>query len=169
MSARPVPPRADPRRGAPHGAGRPTGRAGRLAALALAAALAGCAAPREASTPGCPAADRVGQAELLGRWEVAFDGAPASGTMTLAPHPDFERAVRGTVRQRDARGSADAQVAGDADEGVFALDASADGKNITALWEGNVSAGSCGRKIEGTWTDTSNDTTRRFVLRKAGA
>jgi hypothetical protein len=138
-----------------------------LTALATAALLAGCAAPREVSTPGCPAADRIGQAELLGRWQVAFDGGPDTGTMELGPHPEFEHAVRGTVRQRDARGSADAQVAGDVDEGVFALDASANGKNITALWEGNVSAGSCGRKIEGTWTDTSNNTTRRFVLRKA--
>ncbi|XAH23122.1 hypothetical protein AAFF27_24565 [Xylophilus sp. GW821-FHT01B05] len=134
-----------------------------LLACALGAASAHAAdAPATSSAPGCIAANKVGQAQLVGRWEVRFADRSDTGTMTLAPHPDFANAVRGSVSYGDAT----AQVAGDADEGIVAIDASSTGKSITALWEGQVSAGSCGRKIEGTWTDSATDSKRAFVLRK---
>jgi len=134
-----------------------------LLACALGSASVHAAdAPAATATPACPAADKVGQAQLVGRWEARFADRSDTGTMVLNPHPDFTNAVRGTVSYGDAT----AQVAGDVDEGIFALDASSTGKSITALWEGHVTAGSCGRKIEGTWTDSATDSKRAFVLRK---
>ncbi len=123
------------------------------------------AAPPANRTAACPAAEKVGQAELLGRWEVRFANRPDRGTVDFVVHPDFEGAVRGTVAYGDASGT----VAGDVDEGVFAVDASSDGKNLTALWEGHVTAGSCGRKIEGIWTDSATNTKRPFVLQRPAA
>lgn len=131
-------------------------------ALGTASAHAADGPAVTAATPACPAADKVGQTQLVGRWEARFAGRSDTGTMVLNPHPDFTNAVRGTVNYGDAT----AQVAGDVDEGIFALDASSTGKSITALWEGQVAAGSCGRKIEGTWTDSATDSKRAFVLRK---
>lgn len=123
------------------------------------------APPAHRGTAACPAAEKVGQADLLGRWEVRFANRPDRGTVDFVVHPDFEGAVRGTVAYGDASGT----VAGDVDEGVFAVDASSDGKNLTALWEGHVTAGSCGRKIEGIWTDSATNTKRPFVLQRPGA
>ncbi|MFE8644666.1 hypothetical protein ACFX58_06235 [Sphingomonas sp. NCPPB 2930] len=122
-------------------------------------------APPANRTAACPAAEKVGQAELLGRWEVRFANRPDRGAVDFVVHPDFEGAVRGTVAYGDASGT----VAGDVDEGVFAVDASSDGKNLTALWEGHVTAGSCGKKIEGIWTDSATNTKRPFVLQRPAA
>ena len=121
--------------------------------------------PPAGRSTACPAAEKVGQADLLGRWEVRFANRPDRGTVDFGVHPDFEGAVRGTVAYGDASGT----VAGDVDEGVFAVDASSDGKNLTALWEGHVTAGSCGRKIEGIWTDSATNTKRPFVLQRPAA
>ena len=118
-----------------------------------------------ATGAACPAADKVGQAELIGRWEVRFANRSDRGTIDFVAHPDFEGAVRGTVAYGDASGT----VAGDVDEGVFAVDASSDGKNLTALWEGHVTAGSCGKKIEGIWTDSATNNKRAFVLQRPAA
>ncbi|MCS4511245.1 hypothetical protein [Xylophilus ampelinus] len=129
------------------------------------AAAAPPVAPPAVRTAACPAAEKVGQAELLGRWEVRFANRPDRGTVDFVVHPDFDGAVRGTVAYGDASGT----VAGDVDEGVFAVDASSDGKNLTALWEGHVTAGSCGRKIEGIWTDSATNSKRPFVLQRPAA
>ena len=134
------------------------------AVVAPAVVAPAAALPANRST-ACPAAEKVGQADLLGRWEVRFANRPDRGTVDFVVHPDFEGAVRGTVAYGDASGT----VAGDVDEGVFAVDASSDGKNLTALWEGHVTAGSCGRKIEGIWTDSATNTKRPFVLQRPAA
>ena len=134
------------------------------AVVAPAIVAPAAALPANRST-ACLAAEKVGQAELLGRWEVRFANRQDRGTVDFVVHPDFEGAVRGTVAYGDASGT----VAGDVDEGVFAVDASSDGKNLTALWEGHVTAGSCGRKIEGIWTDSATNTKRPFVLQRPAA
>lgn len=71
--------------------------------------------------------------------------------------------MRGVLQREGVR----AWVSGDVDNGDFTLEESANGRNISATWLGEVSPESCGREIKGTWTsETQPQKPLRFVLRK---
>ena len=128
-----------------------------LAALAVFAALhMACAHAAD-----CPAASDVSQAQLLGTWRATIDGE-APFTLQLAKNPEFAETVRGHLE----RGGARIELAGDVDDGDFTLEESANGRNISATWLGEVVDGSCGREIRGTWKAEGAPGERPFVLRK---
>ncbi len=140
-----------------------------LACAALAAAYmnANAQAPTpEASTAAaCPAATEVPVQSLYGRWRAEFSVAGVvrdSATLLFEPNPEFAGSVSGSVQ----RGASTAQVSGDAEDGEFALDESADGVSISATWIGSVVPERCGREIRGIWTDALQQLELDFVLRK---
>ena len=100
---------------------------------------------------------------LYGSWEARIEGLPGTALVRLARHPEYAGGLRGTVE----RGAATAQLAGDIDdEGRLALDESVDGRAISALWSGDMTAGSCGKEFKGTWRNTATDRSRDFTLRR---
>jgi hypothetical protein len=110
----------------------------------------------------CPAPDEVAQAQLLGTWQARIEGVASPLTLTLVKHPEFA----GTVRGQLERGGQRIELAGDVDNGDFTLEESANGRNITATWLGEVVEGSCGREIRGTWKSEGAGEARTFVLKK---
>ena len=130
-----------------------------MKALALLAfALAG---PVLAQAP-CPLPGEITSEMLFGTWEAELPGQWDTATLTLVRHPQYADSFHGTL----ARGSRTWQVAGEFDEGEFALEESADGKHIAAAWTGEVTEGSCGREIRGTWTRDGETNGGPFVLRR---
>ena len=135
-----------------------------VVAIVAAAALPGCAsAPVD---PDCPqAASELPVDALYGRWEARFDGLPDVAGVQLAKHPEYAGSVRGTI----VRSGTTAQLSGDIDDaGLLTLDESADGRSISAVWSGELRAGSCGKEFKGTWRNSNDDSTRTFVLHKTG-
>lgn len=124
--------------------------------------------PQDRPQARCPAAQEVKAEQLHGQWAVRFTqppaGLPARATMRLQRHAEFSESLAGSV-SRDlgaAAGSpaiaghaAQAQLAGDLDEGLLLLDESSDGVSITGTWNGEMVAGSCGKVYQGSWKDTS--------------
>ena len=140
-------------------------RAPLLRAMALAAFLGCGAAP--ALAEDCPQeALDVPVPALYGRWTVRFDdGAPMG--VQLAAHPEYEGSVRGTIVRVGGAGPVTAQLAGDVDDaGLLTLDESQDGQRISAVWSGGMQKDSCGKEFQGTWRNSEDDSTQRFVLRK---
>ena len=131
----------------------------RLAPAAEATAPA--AAP--ASTTPCPQPDELQAADLYGLWRAEFTPQATPATVLLERHPELAGSVRGVLQREGVR----AWVSGDVDQGDFTLEESANGRNISATWLGEVSPDSCGREIKGTWTsETPPQKPLRFVLRK---
>ena len=106
-----------------------------------------CTSPAEFST-----------AQLYGLWQLVLwteSGAPdrpaASGTLRFERHPEYPGSVRGqlqrSVLQAPATRTVQALVSGDAIDGAFNLDESADGVAMDAVWEG--APADCGREIRG--------------------
>ncbi len=124
--------------------------------------LALCAARGAAATPVCPSPAEVHQEHLLGLWRAEFEGLAQGATLLLEKHPELTDSVRGGINRDGER----AQVAGDVDDGEFTLEESVNGTNISATWQGEVTGGSCGREIRGTWQAQSDPRPRNFVLRK---
>ncbi len=127
-----------------------------------AAFAAGPAGP--AITADCPqeALELPVQA-LYGNWTASFNGGPPAGVQ-LARHPEYEGSVRGTIVREDVT----AQLAGDVDDaGLLTLDESLDGERISAVWSGEMQKESCGKEFEGTWRNSTDDSTQTFVLRKS--
>jgi len=110
----------------------------------------------------CPAPSEVAQSHLVGLWRAQFDAGADGATLLLEPHPDYAQGLRGAI----SRGGERALLAGDADEGEFTLEESVNGTNISAVWLGDIVAGSCGREIRGTWRAEGDPRSRAFVLRK---
>lgn len=133
-----------------------------LSALALASLLAGPPAAAQSTAP-CPAAADVSQSHMLGLWRAEFDGLPRGATVLMEKHPEDEGRVSGMINRDGAR----AQLAGELDKGEFTMEESADGTHISGVWIGEVTEGSCGRVIRGTWQE-EKDPPRPypFVLRK---
>ena len=139
---------------------RATRLSGRLlACLAAALLMVGCAAP----DPNCPPAGaRLPPGALYGPWEARIGGEDAEPLrVNLQPHPQYA-GVRGQV----LRGAAEPpQLAGDInDEGLLLLDESEDGRSISAVWEGEIQARSCGRVFRGLWRRAGEDQGQPFVL-----
>ena len=134
----------------------------RRALLALALALPALGAPAQPAAPSCPAAAEVAQRHLVGLWRAEFDGGTPGATLLLEPHPEYAEGLRGAINRDGVR----ALLAGDADQGEFTLEESANGTNISAVWLGDIVEGSCGREIRGTWRAQGDPRERAFVLRK---
>lgn len=141
--------------------------------------IAACAAPIRAgaqnneknpvaAAEGCVPAAQLKPVQIHGLWRVRFAsapaGLPADATMHLQRHAEFSDSVAGYVSRnlRPAAGAppgtghaARAQLAGDLENGFLTLDESSNGINITATWNGEMAEGSCGKKVTGTWKDTS--------------
>ena len=114
------------------------------------------------STAACPSAAEVSAVYLYGLWRAEWADGGTPTELHLTRHPEMADSVRGTLR----RDGATAQLAGDVDNGDFTLEESDNGRNISATWTGRVADTSCGKEIQGTWTNATNSTERRFVLRK---
>mgnify|MGYP000591307945 CR=1 FL=1 len=74
--------------------------------------------------------------------------------------------AEGSVAGAANRNGERSQLAGDVEEGVFTLEESVNGQNISATWRGDVVEGTCGKEIRGIWTNASDQAAHRFVLRK---
>jgi len=137
-----------------------------LAADAQAPAQATTATPQVPTAPQtapCPQPDELQAADLYGLWRAEFEPQATPATVLLERHPDLAGSVRGVLQREGVR----AWVSGDVDNGDFTLEESANGRNISATWLGEVSPESCGREIKGTWTsETQPQKPLRFVLRK---
>ena len=145
-----------------------------LACAAVALLVGGCAAP----DPNCPPAGaRLPSGALYGDWEARIGGDGAVPLrVTLQPHPEYA-GVRGKVLRGGAGAATSAQsatttpvtpsaqLAGDInDDGLLLLDESADGQRISAVWEGEIQARSCGRVFRGLWRRAGEDQGQPFVL-----
>ena len=131
----------------------------------------GSPAPAGPPAATCPATGSELPLEaLFGSWDARFDGLPGVARVQLAKHPDYE-GVRGTItRDGDAAVPASvAQLAGDIDaDGMLSLDESKDGHAISGVWLGELQPASCGTEFKGVWRNAADDSTRPFVLNKAG-
>ncbi len=116
--------------------------------------------------PPCPEPSELQAEHLYGLWRAEFTDSQhaqvSSATLLFEKHPEFPGSVNGAIRRDGGK----ALVSGDADEGVFTLEESEDGHNISATWNGTIVPQTCGREIRGTWTDVVHPATREFVLRK---
>ena len=115
----------------------------------------------------CPTPLQLQAPQLHGLWRVQFinppRGLPLDASLLLERDAEFRASLAGVVN-RDLSGAPGAQVAGhasraflagDLEEGTVTLDESSNGINITATWNAEVVAGSCGQEIKGVWKDTS--------------
>lgn len=110
----------------------------------------------------CPTPAEMGALHLYGEWQATWTGVDAPATLRLGRHPEHLDGVRGTIQ----RGTAEALVAGDVDNGEFNLEESTDGRTIAATWTGKVVENACGKEIQGLWNKAADNSERRFVLRK---
>ena len=101
------------------------------------------------------------QPELLGRWTATMDGQPGPIQLQLAPHPEWNGTVKGSI----ARPAGQSVVVGDVNQGKLTMEESADGKKVSGSWLGDVVDGSCAREIRGDWLD-DKDNSIPFVMRK---
>ena len=120
-----------------------------LAALQACAPLPAATATT-AGAPACPPAAAPGSQSLYGQWLVQVDGQP-EGRMTLQRHPEYAGSVSGTLAREGQTGTS--RVAGDIDQGLVALEESADGKTTSGRWSGEFVAPACDSEIRGTWLD----------------
>lgn len=109
----------------------------------------------------CPAAHELMPVHLYGLWHAELDRLPGV-TLLFEKHPEFAGSVAGAANRNGER----SQLAGDVEEGVFTLEESVNGQNISATWRGDVVEGTCGKEIRGIWTNASDQAAHRFVLRK---
>lgn len=121
------------------------------------------ARPAASASPACPAPGQMEARHLFGLWRVDVEGEQQPFTVLFEKHPETDDRVYGGINRQGRQ----SLLAGDVDDGVLALDESDDGLQISAVWSGNVVAGSCGKEIRGTWTNLKTDKESGFVLRKA--
>lgn len=115
------------------------------------------------SSDDCPAAWEMTTTQLQGVWTADIAGQAHAAELHLAPHPQWQGTVKGTVQRT---GSSHAMV-GDVDQGNVTLEESANGTNISATWVGTVTDGSCAREIRGQYQEEGeNAQPQPFVLHK---
>lgn len=112
----------------------------------------------------CPPVKQLKAVQIHGMWRVRFNpapaGLPADATMHIERHAQFSDSVAGYINRdlglsSGAGHAARAQLAGDLEDGFLTLDESSNGISITATWNGEMVEASCGKKVTGTWKDTS--------------
>jgi hypothetical protein len=123
--------------------------------------------PKLPSVP-CPKARDVQSTDLYGSWrfEITHDASasphqPQRGSVVFEKNPEFADSVIGWLQWDNKK----IFVAGDVEQGGFSLEESDDGTRISAVWEGTIAEGSCGKAITG--TRRVGDVSSAFVLRKA--
>ncbi len=151
-----------------------------IAALAIktsaSAQIGPQASPATPKSATCLIASEVQAPQLYGEWTVEFlpeisstQGASSTppkpsalrARMVLEKNPEFADSLSGWLYW----GNAKIFVAGDVEDAAFSLEESLDGKAISAMWEGVVVDGSCGKAITG--LRTVDQTNTRFVMRRA--
>ena len=111
----------------------------------------------------CPEAWEMTTSQLQGHWTAEIAGQPRAAELQLAPHPEWQGTVKGTVQ----RVRSSHAMVGDVDQGNVTLEESANGTNISATWVGTVTDGSCAREIRGQYQEEGPDAqSQPFVLRK---
>ncbi len=110
----------------------------------------------------CLPAESMTAPELYGTWLVHYSqppaGLPAAATLVLQGHAEFSESLAGTVSRAGAAPALmRAVLAGDLDSGLLLLDESADNIRITATWNADMVAGSCGMEFAGLWKDMTQD------------
>ena len=121
-----------------------------------------------AAEPACPSAADISPRMLVGAWRIDWsDGARQRGetpwTLELAPHPEYEGSLTGSL----SRGSERHLVAADWDDETLTMEESEDGQRISATWQATAEPGQCGRVFRGqrfTGTEAGADA-RRFRMR----
>ncbi len=113
---------------------------------------------------------------LYGAWQVELIGSPSAtdkpgtqspptpttrASMLLEKNPDYDDSLGGWLQWSHQKVS----VVGDIDSGSFSLEESDDGTRISAVWEGEIVPGSCGKAITG--TRRVGEVVTPFVLRKS--
>lgn len=116
----------------------------------------------------CPAAADIEPQMLVGRWHLDWtDGARQRGeapwVLTLAPHPEYEGSLKGSI----SRGAEHHWVVADWDDEVLTMEESEDGQRISATWQATATAGQCGKLWQGLrFTGSAPDSAaRRFRMR----
>jgi hypothetical protein len=124
----------------------------------------------------CLAAAQILSVHLYGTWQVELIGSlPATdkagapllptpterASMVLQKNPDYDDSLGGWLQWSNQKVS----VVGDIDDGSFSLEESDDGTRISAVWEGEIMPGSCGKAITG--TRRVGEVLTPFVMRKA--
>jgi hypothetical protein len=132
--------------------------------------------PQSASGTKCLEAAQVVAVHLYGTWQVELIGSlPATdkagaplpptpierASLELQKNPDYDDSLSGWLQWKSQKVS----VVGDIDDGSFSLEESDDGTRISAVWEGQIMPGSCGKAITG--TRRAGDVLTPFVLRKS--
>lgn len=129
--------------------------------LALAGALLCAPAARAQQVAPAPAdvaclqAQDIQPTHLHGLWQLSLwpeggdENTPLSrGALLFEKHPDYPGSVRGELRRSAGGQDLLAQVSGDVTDGVFNLDESDNGVDMSAVWEGEPL--DCGRGFRGT-------------------
>jgi hypothetical protein len=119
-----------------------------------------------APSPSCPAPAELKIASLYGTWVLEISSADGAqillrGRVELEKNPEYAGSVSGWLYLQDRK----IFVAGDLSEGEVSLEESDDGTRISAVWEGEVAEGSCGKAITG--TRRAGEVMTTFVLRRS--
>lgn len=116
----------------------------------------------------CLSARDVRSTDLYGAWRFEITRSvsslailPLQGSVVFEKNPEFSDSVVGWLQWDSVK----IFVAGDVAQGNFSLEESDDGTRISAVWEGTVAEGSCGKAITG--SRQAGEVSTPFVLRKA--
>jgi hypothetical protein len=117
-------------------------------------------------TTSCPAPSELKIASLYGTWVLEISSADGAqvllrGRVELEKNPEHAGSVSGWMYVQDRK----IFVAGDLSEGDVSLEESDDGTRISAVWDGMVAEGSCGKAITG--TRRAGEVMTSFVLRRS--
>jgi hypothetical protein len=117
-------------------------------------------------TKSCPAPSELKIASLYGTWVLEISSADGAqlllrGRVELEKNPEYAGSVSGWMYVQDRK----IFVAGDLSEGDVSLEESDDGTRISAVWDGMVAEGSCGKAITG--TRRAGEVMTSFVLRRS--
>ena len=114
----------------------------------------------------CVAAKDLANTHLFGVWSLLLEGSSSSivTRLQLQRNPEFAESLAGSFQIEDKK----FEVFGDIEEGVFDLEETANGADISAIWKGRVVEGSCGQTILGTRRNVTDNTEQSFVLRRPG-
>jgi hypothetical protein len=123
---------------------------------------------QNSTTTTCLPANVLKAPHLYGTWNVdmpiSVDAGAATknvaGTVVFEKNAEHPDSISGWLTWNGST----VFVAGDIDEGNFSLEESDDGKRISAVWDGTIAPGSCGKAITG--SRRSGDVLVPFTLRK---
>jgi hypothetical protein len=122
-----------------------------------------------AATTACKSAKELENADLFGNWvlELQSEQGTQMLRLQLKRNPDYAESLAGEYELSGKK----REVFGDIEDGGLELEESDNGKDISAIWKGRVSEGSCGRAFTGTRRLTGEGTSRAeqgFILRRSG-